>query len=69
MSLPKKPILRHNEDGRNILVVIIMIAWLIITIKFGPDWLTPIQIGFFALLLKSSARARCPICSAKELRR
>ena len=69
VSLPKKSILRHNEDRRNILAVIIMLAWLIITIKLGSDWLTPIQIGFFALLLNSSAQARCPICGGKESRR
>jgi hypothetical protein len=69
VSLPTQPSLRHNEDRRNILVVIIMLAWLIITIKLGPDWLTPIQIGFFALLLNSSTRARCPICGGKEPRR
>jgi hypothetical protein len=67
--LPKKPSLRDSEDRRNILAVIIMLAWLIITIKLGPHWLTPIQIGFFALLLNSSARARCPICGGKESRR
>jgi hypothetical protein len=46
VSLSVKPTLRHNEDRRNILVVIIVLDWLIITIKLGPDWLTPIQIGF-----------------------
>ena len=44
-----------QPDGRRgkVVVVIIIIVWLITTIRIGPDWLTPTELMFFALLLNS----------------
>jgi hypothetical protein len=43
-------ILRPYDSSRKVIVVIIILAWLIITIRSGSTWLTPMDITFFALL-------------------
>jgi hypothetical protein len=36
------------------IVVIIVIIWLITTFRYGPGWLTPAEVAFFALILNPS---------------
>lgn len=44
------------HDGRATrTVVIIVIIWLITTFRYGPGWLTPAEVAFFALILNPSA--------------
>jgi len=43
-----------------IIVVIIIVTWLITTLRFGPGWLTPTDLAFFALILNPSSRRRRP---------
>lgn len=40
-----------EDKFRRSIVVVIIIAWLIVTIRSGFAWLSPIDITFFALLL------------------
>jgi predicted histidine transporter YuiF (NhaC family) len=44
-------ILRPDDSFRKITAVIIILAWLIITIRSGSAWLTPVQITFITLLV------------------
>ncbi len=66
--LPKHRTIRYSEGPRNLVSAIVALVWMITTIKFGPNWLTPLQVAFFALLLNSN-RSRCPICGGKALPR
>ncbi|MGH3943206.1 MAG: hypothetical protein ACRDTG_32205 [Pseudonocardiaceae bacterium] len=65
--LPAKRILHYDEEQSGSVVVIIALIWLIMAIKHGPDWLTPIEIA--TLLLSDSGRAQCPVCDRKEHQR
>jgi hypothetical protein len=43
--------LQREDRCRKITVLIIVLIWVIMTIRTGPDWLTPMEIAFCALLL------------------
>lgn len=43
--------LQREDRCRKLTVLIIVLIWVIMTIKTGPDWLTPMEIAFCALLL------------------
>jgi hypothetical protein len=53
-SLPSQT-LQPACGCRKLIVVIIIFVWLIMTFTKGPDWLTPVEIAFFALLLNQSS--------------
>ena len=43
--------LQREDRCRKVTVLIIVLIWVIMTIRTGPDWLTPMEIAFCALLL------------------
>jgi hypothetical protein len=46
-----------ESDNRRVTqtIVIIIIIWLITTFRYGPGWVTPAEVAFFALLLNPFA--------------
>jgi hypothetical protein len=51
--LPFQTLQPERRRGK-IVIVIILLVWLIMTMRLGPDWLTPTELAFFALLVNSS---------------
>jgi hypothetical protein len=43
--------LQREGPCRKLTVLIIVLIWVIMTLRTGPDWLTPMEIAFCALLL------------------
>jgi hypothetical protein len=39
------------------IVIIIIVVWLVTTLRYGPGWLTPVELAFFALILNPSPRS------------
>ena len=52
--------LQREDRCRKITVLIIVLIWVIMTIRTGPDWLTPMEIAFCALLLGQPHPATVP---------
>ena len=50
--MPSQTLQPESRRGK-IVVVIVLIVWLVTTTRIGPDWLTPTELAFFALLLNS----------------
>jgi hypothetical protein len=46
-----------EPDNRRVTrtIVIIVIIWIITTFRYGPGWVTPAEVAFFALILNPSA--------------
>jgi hypothetical protein len=55
--------LQPNGRGRKLVIVVIIIVWVIMTMRTGPGWLTPTEIAFCALLLGQSSRRSDSISS------
>jgi hypothetical protein len=36
-------------------IVVIIIIWLVTTFRYGPGWVTPAEVAFFALILNPAA--------------
>ena len=34
-----------------VVVIIIIVVWQVTTLRYGPGWLTPAELAFFALVL------------------
>lgn len=45
------------DEGRvkRVVVIIIIIVWLIMTLRYGAGWLTPAELAFFVLVLNPSS--------------
>lgn len=54
---PHLPCGTLEPDNRRVTrtIVIIIIIWLITTFRYGPGWITPAEVAFFALILNPSA--------------
>jgi hypothetical protein len=46
-----------EPDNRRVTrtIVIIVIIWLITTLRYGPGWVNPAEVAFFALILYPSS--------------
>ena len=58
--MPSRTVQRDDRRGKTIVVIIILV-WVIVTMRSGPDWLTPTELAFFALLLNPRMTGTRPI--------
>ena len=59
--MPFQSLQPAGECRKKLIVVIILLIWVIMTMKTGSAWLTPMEIAFCALLLGQPSRGDRPI--------